>query len=329
MIAPDHGPATLVLSLDFELHWGVRDKVGRTAFAKQAVGARDAAAWMLELFEDNDVACTWATVGALMARDSEELGALWPAHMPSYHRAAFDASVELSRGIQPELHLAHRLVERIARSRRQELATHTFSHFLCAEKGADVETFRADLEAAKKAAALHGIRLQSIVFPRNQITAPMLRICREEGLCAYRGHARWPDGGTRRTEQHHPLLRLGRLAESVLPLARPLPAHAREDEHGMVNVPASRFFRVPLIKSARTSQLALRKVLAEMRTVAERGGLYHLWWHPHNLAIEDSKSRRQLECVVRHFCYLRSRFGMVSSSMAEVATRVRQGEQAA
>jgi len=70
--------------------------------------------------------------------------------------------------MKKEYHFADKLVTLIDKSKNQELATHTFSHYYCLEEGQTKESFYADLEAAKKIAKEKNISLKSLVFPRNQ-----------------------------------------------------------------------------------------------------------------------------------------------------------------
>jgi len=68
---PDFG--ALVISLDFELHWGMRDKCAPDGpYRENLLGARKAIPWILDLFEEFDVAATWATVGFLFAKPRSE-----------------------------------------------------------------------------------------------------------------------------------------------------------------------------------------------------------------------------------------------------------------
>ena len=64
---PDR-PGALVISLDFELHWGVRDHVGRDdALYRRLDQARRAVDDMVSVFTQRRIRATWATVGFLFA----------------------------------------------------------------------------------------------------------------------------------------------------------------------------------------------------------------------------------------------------------------------
>jgi hypothetical protein len=79
-------PGALVLSLDFELLWGVRDHVHRgSPYIRNLLGARVAIPRMLELFTGFEIAATWATVGFLFAKNRTELMNTSPELRPSYN----------------------------------------------------------------------------------------------------------------------------------------------------------------------------------------------------------------------------------------------------
>jgi hypothetical protein len=80
---PDFG--ALVISLDFELHWGVRDKSAPDGpYRENLLGARKAIPRILDLFEEFDVAATWATVGFLFAESRREREEFSPVVRPQY-----------------------------------------------------------------------------------------------------------------------------------------------------------------------------------------------------------------------------------------------------
>ena len=83
------GYGALVISLDFELHWGVRDKCAPDgSYRENLLGARKAVPAMLDLFEEFDIAATWATVGFLFAESRQEREAFSPNARPQVHRFA-------------------------------------------------------------------------------------------------------------------------------------------------------------------------------------------------------------------------------------------------
>ena len=167
---PDR-PGALVISLDFELHWGVRDHVRRgDALYGRLPEARRAVQDLLAVFAARRIHATWATVGFLFASNRGELETHLPSDRPTYARPELDPYTEpigLDEEHDPE-HLAGSLVDRIGSCGGQEVGSHTFSHYYCLEPGQTESTFRADLAAARSIAGCRGVELTSLVLPRNQ-----------------------------------------------------------------------------------------------------------------------------------------------------------------
>jgi hypothetical protein len=154
----------LVISLDFELHWGVRDSVRVDQYQQNLLGVRQAVPRLLELFRRHEIHATWATVGFLFARNREELLASLPDRRPAYARPVLDPyralGDELGRDEHDDpYHYASSLLDMIEATTHQEIASHTFSHYYCLEEGQDVASFRDDLVAARAIAQRRGIIL--------------------------------------------------------------------------------------------------------------------------------------------------------------------------
>src|SRR5436309_15470145 len=79
-----HHPAALVISLDFELYWGMRDHVRLEDYKQNLLGVRQAVPALLQLFERYGIHATWATVGFLFCRDQQELFSSVPQLLPQY-----------------------------------------------------------------------------------------------------------------------------------------------------------------------------------------------------------------------------------------------------
>lgn len=310
----------LVISLDFELHWGMRDKERPDGPVRAALlGARDAIPRMLDCFERFDVAATWATVGFLFARDRDELAGFEPSVCPHYLSAdpgPWNEPVGACEDDDP-LHFAPSLIDRISRCPRQEVATHTYSHYYCLNEGRSAESFDADLRSAVAIAARRGLAVRSIVFPRNQHNPAYADVLRDHGIICYRGNPNgWMYRGTTRSH------RIARLADSCFNLSGQNTVAwdgLVEPESGLVNVPASFMLRP---WSARLAGLRERRLKACLTAAAQRGEIAHLWWHPHNFGTNTDQNMAMLGRVLTHFASLRDRYGMESLSMLDVAGRV-------
>lgn len=313
-----------VISLDFELLWGVRDKRTIADYGANIRGAREAVPALLDLFAERDIGCTWATVGLLFFATNKTMLAAVPARKPDYADPRISSYHYLAEvGADEErdpYYYGLSLIRRILGHASQEIGTHTFSHFYCLEEGGSAEAFRADLGAAMATAAGLGIRFASIVFPRNQVCPAHLSVCHEFGLRAFRGNERVWFHRARRDREQNLLVRGCRLADSYLPLVG---SHDQEPAlvGGMVDVPASRFLR-PVSKNATLERLRLWRITSAMEAAARRRRLFHLWWHPHNFGVDLQENLAFLRNVLDHFRILQDRYGMRSMTMAAVADEV-------
>ena len=320
--------ASFIISLDFELHWGVFDSRSVEEYRENLLGARDAVREMLELFREREVHATWATVGALFCQSRAELLNTIPAHPPQYlnpHHSAYTILPTLGVDEQTDpLHFAASLVKEIAATPGQELATHTFSHLYCLEHGVTAIDLKRDLVAAIAAARQYGVAFDSIVFPRNQVNPEFLAVCCELGISVYRGtvpHALYsPRAGTSEWR----IRRLLRFVDSYLPLSGSGAVHASFDaDSGMINIPASRFLRPYNRKLKFLEPVRIRRVIAGIQDAAHHGAIYHLWWHPHNFGKDRAQNMALLSEILDAVCDLRNRGLLVSETMAEAAERFR------
>ncbi len=237
----------LVISLDFELHWGVRDVRAVTpALTESLVASRTMVTTLAEIFAQREVRATWATVGLLFAASGREAEDLRPELRPAYRQAALDPYTQAVGESEDEdpLHLAASLVRQLTRHPGQEIASHTFSHYYCLEPGQDLDAFRADLQAAQAAAATYGLRLRSLVLPRNQWRADFAPALLDTGFECYRGPQPGWANRSRAGDDTDLAVRAARLASTY---AGPPLATVGWDEvaepSGLYNIPASAFLR--------------------------------------------------------------------------------------
>ena len=320
-------PGALVISLDFELHWGVRDHVTRDdALYGRLPDARKAVADMLEVFVARHIRATWATVGFLFASTRDEVDAHLPRERPTYPRAELDPYVEaigIDEEHDPE-HLAGSLVELIGGSAGQEVGSHTFSHYYCLEPGQSEATFRADLAAAQAIALRRGLELTSLVLPRNQWNPAYAAAVLDLGFRCIRGPQRsWGHRARQRGDQSI-LHRGARLADTYIGVSPP-PTTEWNDvllPSGLCDVPASAFLRPYDPARKRLEPLRLARLRSGMRHAAQHGRIFHLWWHPHNFSQHQSENFAVLEQVLDEFDRLAAAEGMQSLTMADVAATV-------
>jgi peptidoglycan/xylan/chitin deacetylase (PgdA/CDA1 family) len=326
-MTPDFG--AFVISLDFELLWGVRDHYPPDGGAYRAnlLGGREAIPRMLDLFAEFDVAATWATVGFLFARSHEELRQFQPAVLPAYANPRLSPYSEpLGHGEDDDpLHFGSSLIDCIRAYPGQEIATHTYSHFYCLEPGAHREAFQADLDSAVAIAAARGITLRSIVFPRNQYNGEFDNLLRAAGITSFRGTERHSLYGAADSGDYNKLYRRGgRLLDTYVDLSGAHVTAWRDvsQGNGLCNVPASRFLRPYSPRWQHLDALRLRRIARGIERAALCKGIFHLWWHPCNVGINIDENITFLRRVLRLYSECHERHGMRSLPMADVARAV-------
>jgi peptidoglycan/xylan/chitin deacetylase (PgdA/CDA1 family) len=319
---------SLVISLDFELHWGVHDSRTLESYGRNLLGVRNAVPAMLDLFAEFGIHATWATVGFLFHETRAELLRNLPAIKPEYEDPTLSPYSLIKHIGENEAsdpyHFAPSLIRRICQSPGQEIASHTYSHFFCMERGAEMAAFAEDLLAARRVAEQSAIPLRSVAFPRNQYTYAHLAICRQLGFCAYRGNAASALYRSRtKREAKGWMLRGAKFADAYVPfsgrnISRGIPASPTAP----AMIPASRFLRPyhPALRSL--DQVRFFRITSGMAAAARAGNIYHLWWHPHNVGINVAENMAFLRRILEAYSRLNVEHRMRSLNMSELADQM-------
>jgi len=310
-----------VISLDFELIWGVRDHSTRASYGANILGVRQAIPRVLDLFESYGIQATWATVGFLFAENYDELLHYLPPEdlRPAYNDVRLSNYSYLNEVGKNEADdpyaFAASLITRIAEAPGQEIATHTMSHYYCLEPGQSEGSFRADLAAAKAIALARGINIGSLVFPRNQYSDRHLALSAEAGIGVFRGNSRGAAYRASPGSEQGSLRRIQRLLDAYTGILGDQVCDIRHHA-GLANVPASLFLRPSI---GRLHSLHIRQIKKQMSKAARSGRVFHLWWHPHNFGVNLEDNLAGLRAILAHFTRLRSEFGMQSLTMGAAA----------
>ena len=313
-----------VISLDFEIYWGVRDIIEISEYRDNLLGVRKAIPAMLDLFAKYNITTTFATVGLLFFNDKNELLNGLPCKIPKYsnkklspYEGHFNTIGQNEK--EDQFHFAPSLIDKIQQS-GQEIGCHTFSHYYCLEEGQTIEDFKADLQAAKRVAEKRGIALRSFVFPRNQYNQQYLNVCKEEGITSFRGNERSKLFSAKNHGASTAFRRPFRLLDAYFSLSG---YNCYDMEHMIssepVNIPASRFLRPYSKKLAFLDSLRLKRITKSMTHAAKNKLVYHLWWHPHNFGINIRENIEFLEKILLHYKKLSAQYGFTSTSMAQLA----------
>lgn len=316
------GKGSFIISLDFELYWGVRDVVSLAQTKDHFLRARASIPEVLRLFEAHGVHATWATVGFLFARDKRQLVDHLPSERPDYRDPRLDPYAVLDDVGDDErsdpFHYAHSLLQAIAEVPGQEIGSHTFSHFYCLEDGQTETAFDRDLEAAAAIGAPFGAVTDSLVFPRGQHNPAYRSVLERRGVRAYRVPS--PFFAYRPRRAHADTLgRRGlRLLDSYLPLGPSTSNPSALERSGPQPIRSGLFLRPYSPARRRLEPLRLRRLKRAMREAASTDRDFHLWWHPHNLGTHTRENLAVLETVLGEYRVLRERHGWASRNMGEV-----------
>ena len=313
---------TLIVSLDFELFWGMQDCMDLTEYEVNILGGRKAIPQMLELFQKHDIHATWATVGFLFGENEEDLRKYFPNNLPTYENKFLSAyrcfgCVGTDEGTAPCYYGAS-LIKQIATVHGQEIGSHTFSHYYCREKGQTTEQFLDDMKAAKTIAIDKGYSLNSVVLPRNQCESMYTQVLTDLGFIAYRDEeSDW----IHEKIKIRPLMRILRLMDVYFPLTG-LGGYKPQIENGIVNLVGSRMYKPYFKPLAFMEGLKIRRIKKQMLHAAKNGLTFHLWWHPHNVGVRTDYHMKQLEEIFSYYDELKEKYGMRSLNMNEAAQEI-------
>lgn len=313
---------SLVISLDFELTWGAIDSWKPEGYGKTNIlQVREVVKQLIALFEQYDVKATFATVGFVMLHDVDDIKRHTPTAIPSYDNEALRPYGKyLDYVAQQDSHLffAPELAELLKASANIEIGTHTFGHFYCWEPGQTIEQFDADMAMAEKVGEEQGLKMESIVFPRNQVSDEYLDVCAKHGIMTYRGNAKkYFDHTTNRWKGLY--TKASRLLDAYVNWGGNTSTPYSEIDRNakLINVPASRMLRPYMRKLRYLEGLRLRRIKNEMKYAAKHHELYHLWWHPHNFGTDMAENLAFLEEVLKCYQECHEEYGMKSMTMKE------------
>lgn len=320
-----HRSGKFVLSLDFELMWGMRDIENIATYGQNVKGVHTAVPRMLDLFQQYDIHATFAIVGFVFFTNKKDLLTNLPKVQPQYADKVLSPYGDYMMNTVDETaedpyHFGADLVQQIKNSPGQEIGTHTFSHFYCLEEGQTYKAFQEDLKAAIAIAQRQGIKMTSIVFPRNQVNEAYLEACANLGITAFRSNEKSWIYTARSTRTENLFRRFFRLLDAYANITgHHCYPDKRSTHYHMIDIPSSRFLRPYSPSLALFEDLRLQRIKASMSHAARHGLLYHLWSHPHNFGIHQDKNFLFLEKILQHYSYLNKKYDFKNYTMAEYA----------
>jgi peptidoglycan/xylan/chitin deacetylase (PgdA/CDA1 family) len=312
-----------VLSLDTEIAWGSFDEGGLRRYARHFDQERTVVKRLLTLLDRYQIPATWAFVGHLLLDRCSKLpdGTTHPDVLrPRYDWYSYDwHHCDPGTNVQSDpWWYAPDMVEMVLQAAvDHEIGTHTFSHIVADDPACTPEIFRSQIEACIVLHRALGLSIDSIVYPRNKVA--FLDLLADLGIMVYRGkEQRWY------TRLHPRLIKLFHMLDRTVPFVPTTYPLANLTEQRLVNIPASMFllardgFRrmIPIGSRVHQAKRGLFRAAAQ-------GELFHLWFHPFNLA-SDMRLFDGLEEIFRCAAALRDQGRLATLTMRNTAELVRE-----
>lgn len=282
--------ALFVLSIDTELAWGSFDRNGLQKYRAYYPRVRRIITSLLDLFDRYSIKATWAVVGHLFLESCSRSGDNSHSHVlqPSYswYPEGWLSHDPYSNVNDAPFFYAPDIVNSILSSRqRHEIGSHTFSHAIIGDPECSREVAYSQFAECKRLARALGTEMSSVVFPRN--SPGHLDVLYELGFSSFRGsEENWyrclPTRAKSRMFCH--------LADRLLSVTPPCYSQIRTFRangfsHYLFDLPASMFY-TPFRGMWRLVGISRRVLQARkgIRKAIRDGALFHLWFHPLNLA---------------------------------------------
>lgn len=306
---------TFVLSIDTELAWGTR---GDAFYRADYERTRDVIGRLLTLLAMYEIPATWAVVGHLFLDSCirDKNGVLHPTIVRPEGWTGTNDWFSMDPGtsrLHDPIWYGDDVVDMIkACAYPQEIGSHSFAHFYA--DACSRESFASDTAEAVRVSREAEVTPVAYVFPQNRVNH--VDVLREQGFTCYRGRdENWYSGLPKLLKKVAHMI-----DDYCIPTA---PAVRPRIDSGLVNIPGSWFYGhargwakyVPV-------GMRIKKAKAGLRAAIKTGGVFHLWFHPFNLASDPEGLLRGLEEIFKEVAALREAGALETRSMGALAERV-------
>jgi hypothetical protein len=311
-----------VLSMDVELGWGIIDKPERMEIRKRYLEqSRDCIEKILMLLEKYNMSATWAVVGHLFLEecsltDGQKHADIPRSTYPWYSEDWFTASPCTNEREAP-LWYGRDIIKKIIDCPvHQEVASHSFAHMIFGNENTKRETARADLSNCVREAGKVGLKLRSFVFPRNDVG--YIDELHNFGFEAYRGvepswYVNFPGN----------LKRVCHAIDQLFAICPPV--SLPEFGHELYNIPASMFYlSMDKFRGLMPAKFRVIKAKRGIRKAIRDKKIFHLWFHPFNIATSQEKLLHGLEEIFKEVHSRREKGELDAKSMSEIVDSLKQ-----
>ncbi len=310
-----------VISLDFELFWGIRDIYSFEHYGENVLGVWDVIPKLLDSFSAYGIHATFATVGAMFAKDKDELMHYIPTVKPEYsdqNLSPYNGYIEQSDRNDYRYYYGDKLVQMVKKYPNHEIASHTFTHYYCLEPGQTESSFTEDLSSALAIAESKGIKISSFVFPRHQLNHLYIEQFKNLGINCYRGTERAWFHSPQRGADEGIIKRAFRYADYFIWMgSNHLQQLDEIKQRDIYCIQASRWMR-PYDHRTIFQRLKMIRIKRQMSAAAKQNKIFHLWWHPHEFGVDTDENMNMLKEVLDHYHKLNLKYGFKSMNMREL-----------
>ncbi|WP_336001807.1 hypothetical protein [Halorientalis halophila] len=314
-------PGVVTISLDTEFAWGCFDTVGVVAHERAYTRTREVVDRLCNLFAKYEIPATWALVAHLL----DDCSATAQVHAdmidPQFEWVGdWKAALPCQTGVDRDLWYAPDVLETIQGcSTDQEIGLHGYSHMVLDENECNRDAAEREIESALSVAREAGLSPDSFVYPRNRVG--YRSVLADNGIETYRS----PDLQWYERARLPTAVRKGLRFATEFRMATP-PVGAPRPIDGLVAVPGSQVFRPyhgGWQYTPDRSQVTRAK--KGIDRAAETGEIFHLWFHPFNLALESDRLLTALEDVLTYAASERAAERIEVLPLGEIARQFRDG----
>ena len=267
------------ISYDYELCWGVWDKMPAAYARSNVMQANAAARKLVALHLKHQVPASWAIVGAMLERHApEEVMAKTARSIEAID--AFRDYVSQFESVNTELfHADADVISALREEPLLEPASHSFSHIYALEEERAVleDDFRRFDDIFRRTFGTVPI---SLIFPKNQSSEAAVEIALAYGFRVMRVNpSNWLYVQRKRGRFEAKAIRLLRFLDAFLPILECFPD--RSMGHDPVLCVGQYFFR-PRFRTKLQYALHLARLRLGLEYCKMRGRSCHFWTHPHN-----------------------------------------------
>ena len=314
-----------VISLDYELFWGLSGWTDDllSSYKDNVIHANEALKQIVELLEKYNLKATIAFVGAMNNNSYEGYAAENGNFIPKYEDGFFAATHSVIPYVQKinAVHLlfAQQMINWMKEQKHIELASHTYSHFYCLEKGQTSDDFDHDLRLITENAKKANLKLDSIIFPRNQVQKEYLKACCNAGFTHYRGTLDSYLYRTDKTRARFTIKGALRFLDTYVNVSghHDYPINVCKEDF-LVNVAGSCFLRPYSKTLSFLEPLKINRIKSSMKHAAKNSLIYHIWWHPHNFGANMKENLCNLEQLCKYYVHLRQEYEYQSSFIKDI-----------